>query len=361
MSTIFPPAELKAAPTYRQDGNERIVGISLEWTVGENDGSGQPGDWEDGSKGGRYPRQYEVQVDDGRIEQTVVIGFNKLPSWGSYWNLARTHWMSLGTQAAGRHTVRVRAKLDGGWSEWTAGAEVDLDAATAYRNPYSESGSPARTEEADPRHGTAYRPRSRTYRALVVREDDPVCKAAYDQVDNPGEWRGVVPNVTDDNRAWNSEDRYLEYRKYFAPDAPVIPSAGRDSFRGLALRPSQVGGADWPVDHLDTSGGELTLTYGYTAPHTGWTWSHQWFVTRDGWQPEDGVSWDALDPVPFLVDLYGGDGVPTEDPFVEFETRVVHAVPRKSGRHALVNIWGGHGGTGGWGEYFVSVCDVHFD
>ncbi|GAA2749878.1 lytic polysaccharide monooxygenase [Kitasatospora cinereorecta] len=362
----LPPTALKASPTYRQDGAERILGISLEWTVGRNNGSGLPGDWTEG-KNGDYPRQYEVELNGGEFVQTVVIGFNSLPSWGTYWNLARTHWLSLGPAATGRHSVRIRAELGGGWSEWTEPAEADLAGAEAYRNPYSESGSPARTADdspagsADgaPRHGTVYHPLSRTYRALVRKEQDPVCQAAYQQVDNPGDWAAVVPAVTADNKAWNGQ--YLEYRKYLAADEPVVPSAGRKEFRGLALRPGDVAGADWPVDRLDTAGGELTLTYGYTQPHTGWTWTHQWFVTRDGWRPEDGISWDTLDPVPFLVDLYGGDDVPApEQPLNRVETRTLRTVPRKSGRHALVNIWGGHGGHGGWGEYFVSVCDVRF-
>jgi hypothetical protein len=358
-AAAIPPTELKASPTYRQDGAERILGISLEWTVGQNNGSGAPGDWTEG-KDGRYPRQYEVRVNDGELEQTFVIGFNSLPTWGTYWNLARTHWLSLGPAATGRHTMRIRAKMNGGWSEWTNTAEADLADATAYRNPYSESGAPARAEAPAPRHGTVCRPLSRTYRALVRKEQDPVCRAALQQVDNPGDWAAVVPAVTADNKPWNGQ--YLEYRKYFAPNDPVIPSAGRREFRGLALRPADVAGADWPVDRLDTGQGELTLTYGYSQPHTGWTWTHQWFVTRDGWQPEDGISWDTLDPMPFLVDLYGGDDVPIDDPDLNrTETRTIHTVPRKTGRHALVNIWGGHGGHGGTGEYFVSVCDVHFN
>ncbi|HEY5832992.1 lytic polysaccharide monooxygenase [Streptomyces sp.] len=355
---IAAPRDLRAAATYRTDGGEKLYGISLEWTIGENNGAGRPGDWESGTAGG-YPRLYEVELNDGELRQTVAVGFHALPTWGSYWNLARTHWVSLGTDPDARYEVKVRARQADGWSPWTNTVTVDAKDAVAYVNPYSESGAPAAAEEIAPMHGSVSRPVSRALYALPLNDPSPMCAAARERITAPGDWAGIVPPGTVENPPWNGQ--YLEYRKFFAGRGPVIASANRTEFAGLDLTPSQVGGADWPTTTIGASADELVLQYGYTAFHRGWTWTHQWFVTVDGWQPDQGISWETLEPFPFFVDLYGGPGEHSEGtPWEETETHVIQTVPRKSGRHAFVNIYGGHGGHSGKGEFFVSVCDVVF-
>ncbi|MFE3113085.1 lytic polysaccharide monooxygenase [Kitasatospora indigofera] len=353
------PRDLRATATFRTDGGEKLYGISLEWTTGANDGGGRPGDWDSGLAGG-YPTRYEVDLNEGALRQSVVIGLHALPTWGTYWNLARTHWVSLGTEVDGQYRLRVRAKLADGWSPWTDTVTVDPQGAVAYVNPYSESGAPARAEEVTPAHGSVDEPVSRVLLTMQLKDPSPMCAAARERITaDDGDWPAVVPPGTVQNPPWNGQ--YLEYRKFFAGLGPVVASANNPAYAGLDLTPAQAGGQDWPLTRIDAAATELTLRYGYTAFHRGWTWTHQWFVTVDGWHPDDGISWQTLEPFPFFVDLYGGPGEKAQPPYNETETHVIGTVPRKSGRHAFVNIWGGHGGHGGAGEFFVSVSDVLFD
>ncbi|MFF8652946.1 hypothetical protein [Streptomyces huasconensis] len=118
-----------------------------------------------------YPHHHEVWLNDGAIKQTVDL--NWVTWWGG-WNMARTHWVSLGTQPEPEYQVKITAKLrDGSWGDWPA--------------------------------------------------------------------------------------------------------------------------------PLDASATEHTRSYAYTAHHVGETWTHQWFVTKDGWNLENGLTFENLDPVPFMI------------------------------------------------------------
>jgi hypothetical protein len=147
---------------------------------------------------------------------------------------------------------------------------------------------------------------------------------------------------------WNGS--CLEYRT-FAGGASV-PSAGNPAFAGLDLPTEPCLG--WPATRLDTSAGEVTFTYLHTAHHIDATWTHQWFATRDGWTPENGVSRADLEPTPFLTEAHGDRNV---------ASWTTAALAGKPGRHAIIDVRGGHGGPslpdGGLaGEFFLSCCAV---
>ncbi|MFD7785486.1 transposase family protein [Streptomyces nojiriensis] len=156
---------------------------------------------------------------------------------------------------------------------------------------------------------------------------------------------------------WNNAQKYLEYRKFFEDGA--LASTGNPAFRGLDLAPDATLG-DWPLTELDTSAPTQTFTYDYMAYHWGETWSHRWFITRPDWVPADGLSWHDLEPTPFLVEVHGS---PKEEESTSWEFA---SFPRRTGRAAIVGIWGGHGGPdtphgengGKTGEFFLSTCDV---
>lgn len=346
---LVPPRNLTATAAYRTDGEVLLHGIQLEWTVGENEGGEwpPPADWHDGDNP-PYPHEYEVWIDGGAVKQTAGIYW---PSWAGGWQWARAHWLCLGTDPVPEYRVKIRAKLsDGAWSDFTNEVVVATKKAQPYADvaPRAElagqsGGSPV------PRHGSVGYPESRAVRA--IRDNDPaeICQRAR-ELNTSTTWQEVVPPeqrmVADP--PWNGT--YLEYRKFF--QGPDVASASNPAFAGLDL----VG--DWPTTALDASAPELTFAYAYTAHHVDHTWTHQWFVTRDDWDPDLGVSWETLEPVPFMTETHGDTRV---------NTYVTSALSgRKSGRHAIVDVWGGHGGPMGEGgrlagEFFVSVCDVTFE
>lgn len=211
----------------------------------------------------------------------------------------------------------------------------------------------------DPRHGTANHPRSRAGAAIRELDPSPICAEAR-RVNTSTDWHEVVPGADRmlADYPWNDAQKYLEYRKFF--EGSTLASAGNPAFRGLDLAPDDTLG-DWPVTELDTSSPTQTFTYDYMAYHQGESWSHRWFITRADWIPADGLSWQDLEPIPFLVEVHGAPGE-EESTAWEFAS-----FPRsRTGRAAIVDIWGGHGGpdtpngeNGGMtGEFFLSVSDV---
>ncbi|MCX4546963.1 hypothetical protein [Streptomyces sp. NBC_01565] len=109
---------------------------------------------------------------------------------------------------------------------------------------------------------------------------------------------------------WNDAQKYLEYRKFF--EESTLASAGNPAFHGLDLAPGDTLG-DWPLTELDTSAPTQTFTYDYMAYHQG-------------------------EPTPFLVEVHGS---PREGESTSWEFA---SLPRRTGRAAIVSIWGGHGG-----------------
>ncbi|MDH6129576.1 lytic polysaccharide monooxygenase [Kitasatospora sp. GP82] len=217
----------------------------------------------------------------------------------------------------------------------------------------------AQADQPTTRHGTLAAPVSR---ALLCHpggldSPDPMCQAARQA--GIYLWQEVQPegSAMKADPPFNARGRYSEYRK-FSPGANVC-SAGNPKNAGLDLRDS----ADrkWKTTDLSGTEGSYTFQYRYTAKHPGEYWTHEWYVTKDGWDPAAGVSWSDVDPVPFMVGHFDSmDQYPTE------------TLPPKSGRHVIVEIWSGPGGPDldpdkiidpqfpKAGEFFTSCSDVDF-
>jgi hypothetical protein len=345
---VLAPHTLRATATHRTDGDLVLYGVQLSWTIGANDGADwpPPADWNEGAA--PYPHCYEIWLNDGRIRQTALLYW---PSWAPGWQLARTHWVCLGPHPYREYRVKVRARLpDGSWSGFTEEVTVPVAARPGDSRPYVAPLRRARAEppsRRDARHGNAGSPPGRAVR--VMRDEDPaeICERAR-QLNTSRTWQEVVPPAAAlrADPPWNGH--YLEYRKFFR--GGDVASAANPAFAGLDL----VG--DWPAAALPSSAGQYTFSFAYTAHHVGATWTHQWFVTRDDWDPTTPLTWDDFEPTPFMTEIHGDPGVsryPTE------------ALPPKTGRHVIVDVWGGHGGPVDddghlTGEFFVSCCDVEF-
>ncbi|WP_340562744.1 lytic polysaccharide monooxygenase auxiliary activity family 9 protein [Streptomyces sp. GSL17-111] len=121
------------------------------------------------------------------------------------------------------------------------------------------------------------------------------------------------------------------------PDGELC-SAGREKYRGLDLPR-----ADWPATELNS--GEHTFRYTATAPHRG---SIELYVTRDGYDPTQTLTWADLEPEPFAK---------VTDPTLSDGAYVFAGdVPEKSGRHLIYSIWQRSDSP----EAFYTCSDVTF-
>ncbi|MFE2558311.1 lytic polysaccharide monooxygenase auxiliary activity family 9 protein [Streptomyces sp. NPDC059352] len=349
------PSDLRAEVRQREDGKYTMYGISLQWQIGANSPDQgtwpPPADWNEGNA--PYPHLYEVWID-GELRQTVFLHWS---AWN--WTQSNSHWVDLGDEEpAGQRRVKIRAKVGGEFTPFTN--EVTVSPESSGRWAVSQPrGNTPRAAQADPRHGTANHPRSRAGAAIRDQDASRICAEAR-RVNTNTDWHEVVPGAARmlADYPWNNAQKYLEFRKFF--EEGTLASAGNPDFRGLDLAPDDTLG-DWPLTELDTSAPTQTFTYDYMAYHWGESWSHRWFITRADWNPSDGLSWKDLDPIPFLVEVHGS---PQEDGSTSWEFA---SLPRRTGRAAIVNIWGGHGGPdtpngdngGKTGEFFLSVCDVN--
>jgi hypothetical protein len=330
-----------------------MYGISLRWQIGLN--SPEQGAWpppEDWNNGDApYPHVYEVWIN-GEPRQAAFLYW---PAWD--WAPSNTHWVDLGEEPGGEYRVKIRAHVDGQFTAFTEEVTVRTRDARPW-SPPQQARAGSRGLDNSPRHGTVNHPRSRA--AAAIRDEDPsrVCAEAR-RLNTSTTWQEVVPGAERmlADYPWNNDLKYLEYRKFF--QGATVPSTGNPAFRGLDLAPDAALG-DWPLTELDASAPIQTFTYDYMAYHTNESWSHRWFITRPDWEPGSGLRWEDLEPIPFLVEVQGSHREEDSSKW-EFAT-----FPRRTGRAAIVQIWGGHGGPdtpdggngGKTGEFFASACDV---
>ncbi|SHN27381.1 lytic polysaccharide monooxygenase auxiliary activity family 9 protein [Actinacidiphila paucisporea] len=349
------PSDLRADIRYRTDGTYEVHGIRLRWQIGGNSPDQgtwpPPEDWNDGEAD--YPHVYEVWIN-GQARQTVFLYW---PTWD--WAPSNSHWVDLGEVPDSEYSVKIRAKVDGQFTPFTEEVTVSSGSSRPWSAP--KRPRPATTDgggDAAPRHGTVNHPRSRAAAAIRDEDSSKICVEARN-LNTSTVWQEVTPGADRmlADYPWNDELKYLEYRKFF--QGATVASTGNPAFRGLDLAPNPALG-EWPLTELDTSAHSQTFTYDYMAYHTSESWSHRWFVTREGWDPTSGLAWEDLDPTPFLVEVQGSHNEEESDTW-EFAT-----FPQRTGRAALVHIWGGHGGPdtpdggngGKTGEFFASTCDV---
>ncbi|MFC4060459.1 lytic polysaccharide monooxygenase [Planomonospora corallina] len=132
----------------------------------------------------------------------------------------------------------------------------------------------------------------------------------------------------------------------FIPDGQLC-SGGNPGFSGYDLARS-----DWPVTHL-TAGKQIQFKYNKWAAHPGWFYL---YVTKDGWNPNEPLSWDDLEEQPFHTadhpDSVGSPG--TADANYYWNATLPSG---KSGRHIIYSVWKRSDSA----ETFYNCSDVVFD
>ncbi|WP_017592328.1 lytic polysaccharide monooxygenase [Nocardiopsis potens] len=180
-------------------------------------------------------------------------------------------------------------------------------------------------------HGTMGDPVSRIAACFEEGPENPQSEVCKNLVAENGtqplyDWNEVnIPNA---------DGRHRE----IIPDGQLC-SAGRAKYSGL-----DAPGA-WHTTALPSSG-QHTFTYTASAPHRGY---FELYVTKDGWSQDKRLTWDALEPEPFLR---------VDDPEVVDGTyRLTGALPEgKSGQHMIYAIWQRTDSP----EAFYSCSDVSF-
>ena len=104
---------------------------------------------------------------------------------------------------------------------------------------------------------------------------------------------------------------------------------------------------DWPVTHL-TAGATWTYHHNAWAPHPG---TFRLFVTRDGYDPTQPLTWDSLEPEPFST-----WSETTPDGTGEYVWDVTLPAG-KTGRHIIYAVWARSDSQ----ETFYNCSDVVFD
>ncbi len=219
--------------------------------------------------------------------------------------------------------------------------------------------SSAWADQPTTRHGSVSDPVSRALRCHPngLNSPDAMCQEAR----RAGIylWQEVQPEgqLMKDDPPFNARVRYSEYRKFST--GTNVCGAGNPKNAGLDLKDTAT--LKWETTDLSQADGSHNFRYQYTAEHPGEYWTHEWYVTKDGWNPAYGVSWGDVDPVPFMVGHFASlHEYPTE------------TLPAKHGRHVIVEVWAGPGGPDlnpeeivdpqfpKAGEFFTSCSDVDF-
>jgi predicted carbohydrate-binding protein with CBM5 and CBM33 domain len=126
------------------------------------------------------------------------------------------------------------------------------------------------------------------------------------------------------------------------PEDGKICSAGLEQFAEL----DDPRGGGWPATDV-SAGASYDFTWHISAAHS--TTSFRYFVTKDGWDPNQPLTRDALDPEPFLT-VDGNNEQPPND--------VTHTgnLPNKSGRHLILSVWD----IADTANAFYQCADVNF-
>lgn len=187
-------------------------------------------------------------------------------------------------------------------------------------------------------HGTMIVPQSRIYRCAfdgdVENHQDPACRAAIDLGGKQAmyDWNGMRQANADGNH------------RAVIPDGQLC-SGGNPDFKGLALARD-----DWRTTPIAPgSDGTFEFVFYATAPHATRDW--QFYLTRDGWDATQALTWSDVDPfctsgaVPLVSDAQG---------------RQVYKIrcnlPERSGRQVIFVAWQRSDST----EAFYSCSDVAF-
>jgi chitin-binding protein len=129
----------------------------------------------------------------------------------------------------------------------------------------------------------------------------------------------------------------------FVPDGALC-SGGFTKYAGFDAPRN-----DWPLTHL-TSGAAFNFTYAAWAAHPG---SFYLYVTKDGFDPNQALTWAQMEPTPF----YTADHPPLQGSAPDGYYYWTGNLPVKTGRHIIYMVWSRSDST----ETFYSCSDVVFD
>lgn len=90
-------------------------------------------------------------------------------------------------------------------------------------------------------------------------------------------------------------------------------------------------GQVWPKTKVD-SGQDFKMLWKYSAPHA--TRGYNYWITKDGWNPNERITRAQLEPVPFHMHHYPTPLLYGEAPI---ETNVI--LPQKKGYHVMIVAW----------------------
>ncbi|WP_367139628.1 lytic polysaccharide monooxygenase auxiliary activity family 9 protein [Saccharothrix sp. HUAS TT1] len=173
----------------------------------------------------------------------------------------------------------------------------------------------------------------------------PVSRAYWCALNKPTAGCGAIGN----------EPQSVEGPKGFPAAGPPdgqLASGGLSRF-GVLDGPTAPGGKPWPATAV-TPGAPLRVRWWLTAPHRTARW-HYW-ITRQGWNPGDGLTRDALELVANVEWTCPDNAnwkcyVPVKD------THHFLYLPRdRTGRHVLLAIWD----VADTGNAFYQAADLDF-
>ena len=187
-------------------------------------------------------------------------------------------------------------------------------------------------------HGSVLVPRSRVYKCRFddnpENPQDPACAAAVDHAGDPQflyDWNGI--------RQGDAAGQH----QVVVPDNELCAGGG-DTYSGLDLSIDT-----WratPI--LPDENGEFEFIYQVTAQHA--TQDMLFFVTRNGWDPTQPLTWADLDFVddplnPGVIDPFchltsaTAEDYP-EDPTIPDQVyRMTCPLPERQGRHVIYHVW----------------------
>ncbi len=184
-------------------------------------------------------------------------------------------------------------------------------------------------------HGTMVTPASRIYKCRFEdnpeNPQDPACAAAVAFAGSPQflyDWNGV--------RQGDANGQH----QVVVPDGELC-SGGGSEYAGLDLLRD-----DWRTTTISPrSDGTFEFVYLASAPHS--TQDMLFYITPEGWDPLQPVTWESLDS----IDEPGNPNDPV-DPFCHLTTanlepldgggqgyRMVCPLPARSGRHSIFHVW----------------------
>ncbi|OQS27471.1 lytic polysaccharide monooxygenase [Chromobacterium violaceum] len=184
-------------------------------------------------------------------------------------------------------------------------------------------------------HGTMEVPINRTYSCTKEGAESPKTPACQEAKRVGGtqamyDWNGINQNPPGDNH------------QSVVPDGTLC-GGGQAKFKGFNLART-----DWPTTNIvPDAKGNFEFIYTATMPHA--TKYFKFYVTRNGWNPNQPLKWSDLEP----FGTYNGNP-PLDD---KQRYHMTMKLPTgKTGRHIIYNVWKRSDSE----EAFYSCSDVNF-